>query len=62
MATMKAVVLEAFGSNKGFALKDIAIPELKEGHVLVTIKAVAFNPVDYKIRLGNYFVNEFRIF
>ena len=48
----KAVQLHKFGNTDGFSLDDVKIPELIEGYVRVRVKAIAFNPVDYKIRLG----------
>src|SRR4029077_18378059 len=51
---MKAVVLEAFGDVSHLKLKDIEVPQPKKGEVRVKIKAVGFNPVDFKIRQGLY--------
>ncbi len=49
---MKALVYEKAHSLNQFAIKlaEIDMPELKDYDVLVRIKAVGFNPVDYKIR------------
>lgn len=51
---MKAIVLEAFGETNHFILKDIPTPEPKQHEVRIRIKAVGFNPVDYKMRQGMY--------
>jgi len=49
---MKAIVLEAFGSAKNFKLKEVPLPEPGEREVRIKVKAVGFNPVDFKIREG----------
>ena len=54
MADMKAAVLEAYGDLSHLTLKEVPIPEPKPEQVRIQIKAVGFNPVDYKIRQGVY--------
>lgn len=49
---MKAIVLEQFGGIEKLTIKDIEIPKIKEGEVLVKTKAFGINPVDYKTRAG----------
>ncbi|RYD58661.1 MAG: NADP-dependent oxidoreductase [Sphingobacteriales bacterium] len=49
---MKAVVLKDFGGTDQFMLEDIAVPGNPPGNVLIRIKATAFNPIDYQMRLG----------
>jgi 2-desacetyl-2-hydroxyethyl bacteriochlorophyllide A dehydrogenase len=49
---MRAIVLEQFGGIERLTLKDIEIPKIKEGEVLVETKAFGVNPVDYKTRAG----------
>jgi NADPH:quinone reductase-like Zn-dependent oxidoreductase len=44
-ATMKALLTTGDG---GFALKDVAIPILKEDEILVRVVAIAVNHVDCK--------------
>jgi len=51
-ATMKAIMLGAFGSAENFAAVAVPLPQAGAGEVRVRIKAVAFNPVDYQIRRG----------
>ncbi|XZF16531.1 NADP-dependent oxidoreductase [Chitinophagaceae bacterium MMS25-I14] len=49
---MKAVVLTAPGGVEQLAFRDIDIPAIKEGEVLIKIKAISINPVDTKVRQG----------
>jgi NADPH:quinone reductase-like Zn-dependent oxidoreductase len=50
---MKAILLKDFGSADNFILKDdFPIPDPGDTDILVNIKATAFNPVDYQVRLG----------
>jgi NADPH2:quinone reductase len=50
MNTMKAMTISTFGDSSVFSAADVAIPDLKPGHVLVKVAASSVNPVDYKIR------------
>lgn len=49
---MKAVQIHTFGGREVLELNDIAIPEAKQGEVLIKIYAASVNPVDWKIRQG----------
>lgn len=49
---MKAIVLEQFGGIEKLIIKDIEIPKIKKGEVLIKTKAIGINPVDYKTREG----------
>jgi NADPH:quinone reductase-like Zn-dependent oxidoreductase len=50
---MKAVVINEFGGRDKLVYReDVPMPEVKEGEILVRIKAAAVNPVDFKIREG----------
>jgi NADPH2:quinone reductase len=50
---MKAMVLEEFGGPEKFQWKEWPTPEVKPGEVLIRIRAVSVNPVDYKMRAGH---------
>lgn len=51
---MKAAVIEEFGEPETVKTAKLEIPELKEGEVLVKIKAAGVNPVDAVIIQGHY--------
>lgn len=50
--TLKAIILNAFGSADNFHLADLPMPEVRPGEVRIKVKAMSFNPVDYQIRKG----------
>ncbi len=49
---MKAIVLNAFGGTENFTLEDLPNPVPTGDELLIRIKAAAFNPIDYQMRLG----------
>ncbi|MDQ4139653.1 MAG: NADP-dependent oxidoreductase [Bacteroidota bacterium] len=49
---MKAAVYEEFGGPEKIQIRTVSLPELKEGEVLVRVKAAGVNPVDYAVREG----------
>lgn len=51
---MKAVVLESIGDVGGFKLKEMVKPAPNRNEVRIRIKAAGFNPVDAKMRVGDY--------
>ncbi|WP_234464083.1 zinc-dependent alcohol dehydrogenase family protein [Paracoccus caeni] len=53
-STMKAIVLEKFGSFDAFALRDVPVGSVGPRQVRVRIHATAINPLDYQIRRGDY--------
>ena len=50
---MKAIVLAKTGGIEELKLVDIEKPILKEGEVLVQVKAISINPVDVKKEIGS---------
>jgi NADPH:quinone reductase-like Zn-dependent oxidoreductase len=51
---MKAVVIHEFGSVDVLRIEDLPTPEPQSDEVLVKVHATSINPVDYKIRSGQY--------
>ena len=51
---MKAVVYQKFGPPHVLQLVEHPLPMRSVGQVLVKIKSTSVNPVDYKIRNGNF--------
>lgn len=49
---MKAIVMHEFGEKDQLKLVDLPMPEPGEGEVLIRVKAIGVNPVDWKIRIG----------
>lgn len=49
---MQAIVLKDFGGTDLFELQNLPMPAIGEGEVLIEIKASAFNPIDYQMRMG----------
>ena len=47
---MQAMVLQAPGSPDAFERKEVEVPELRAGHLLVQVKATSVNPIDAKVR------------
>lgn len=47
---MKAMIVKEFGNSDVFELAEVAKPAVKQGHVLVNIKATSINTVDTMIR------------
>ena len=47
---MQAIILEKAGGVENLIMKDIDKPVAKENEVLVEVKAISVNPVDYKVR------------
>jgi NADPH:quinone reductase-like Zn-dependent oxidoreductase len=48
LSLMKAIELLQPGENPILRITDLAIPEIQSGEVLVQVKAISINPVDYK--------------
>jgi len=49
---MKAILLHDFGGVENLEASDIPVPAIREGEVLIQVKAISINPVDLKIRQG----------
>lgn len=49
---MKAAVLKHYGSPDQFVIKDLDVPEPKEGEILIRNHASSVNPVDLIVRQG----------
>jgi NADPH:quinone reductase-like Zn-dependent oxidoreductase len=50
---MKAIVLDAFGGPDQLKIKDIDVPQVQAGEVLIAVKAAGINPIDLHSRAGN---------
>ena len=49
---MKAIVLEEFGGPENLKVKDVDIPEVQAGELLIRVKAAGINPIDMASRAG----------
>lgn len=49
---MKAIIIEKFGDVNSLELKELKIPKIADGEILIKVKAFGLNPVDYKTRQG----------
>ncbi|WP_422081830.1 NADP-dependent oxidoreductase [Ulvibacterium sp.] len=47
---MKAILLERVGGVENLAIRNVERPMAKENEVLIEVKAISINPVDYKVR------------
>lgn len=47
---MKAIVLEQAGGVENLLFKDVDKPVTKENEVLIEVKSISINPVDFKVR------------
>jgi NADPH2:quinone reductase len=52
LSTMKAIVVDEYGSPKNARLTDVDTPKVKDGFLLVKMHAAAVNPFDVKIVTG----------
>lgn len=52
--TMKAAVLRQFGGAEMFEIRDVAVPSVGPREARVRVHATSINPIDYKIRRGDY--------
>lgn len=49
---MKAAVLEHYGAPDEFVIKELPVPNIQEGEILIQNKASSVNPVDTLVRQG----------
>lgn len=49
---MKVIILKEAGGTENFVVSEMPVPVVKEGEVLVKVKAISINPVDIKTRKG----------
>lgn len=54
MATMRAIRIHDYGGPEVLSLDDVAFPEPHDDEVVLKVHATSVNPVDYKIRSGQY--------
>jgi NADPH2:quinone reductase len=54
METMKALRFESYGPPSALSLRELAIPDLKPGEVLIELHASAVNPSDVKNVAGQF--------
>lgn len=54
MATMKAVRIHEFGGPDVLSVEDAPFPQAHDDEVVLKVHATSVNPVDYKIRSGQY--------
>lgn len=52
VVTMRALVLDGFGSEDGFVLRDVPLPVPGAGQVRIRVRAIGINPLETKIRKG----------
>jgi len=50
---MKAVIIEKFGPPEVLQICDREKPQVKKDELLVKVKAISLNPLDYKVRNGS---------
>jgi NADPH:quinone reductase-like Zn-dependent oxidoreductase len=51
---MQAAVYDRYGAAEVVSLRDVAVPRLRGGEVLVRVEAAALNPKDVVIRMGKF--------
>ena len=49
---MKAIALKRYSKSDGVDEVDVAVPQLRDGDILVQVFAASVNPLDLKIRNG----------
>ena len=54
MAMMEVVMIDTFGSREVMKFRNIPIPTPGPNEILLKVKAASINPIDWKIREGQY--------
>lgn len=49
---MKAIVIDQYGGKEELKERDMPMPEMGEGQVLLEVHATSINPIDWKLREG----------
>src|ERR1700761_3823080 len=57
---MKAIGFKDFGGVDQLELADVGTPGIREGEVLIAVKAISINPVDVKTRQGKGAAEQFK--
>jgi len=52
ISSMQAIVVDDYGPPQNARLTDVPIPKVKDGHLLVRMRAAALNAFDYKLVTG----------
>jgi len=52
VSTMKALVFDGYGQPQSARMAEVPTPKVKDGHLLVRIRAAGVNPFDYKVVTG----------
>lgn len=51
---MKAAIINKFGAPDVFEIKNLEKPKINPGQVLIKVRMVSINPIDWKQRMGNH--------
>ena len=54
---MKAIILEKTGGVENLLMKEVEQPIAKKNEVLIEVKAISVNPIDYKVRANENVLN-----
>lgn len=50
----KSVVAQSYGTSEALTVVDVEVPPPASGEVLVEVKAIGVNPIDYKLYSGAF--------
>jgi len=51
---MRAIIINSYGSPEVLQESTVAVPKVGTGQLLIEVKAAGVNPIDWKIRKGNF--------